>query len=438
MNSSPLDACRRKMEAAGAPPWQIERFTADFERLGQGAYIAESELGELPEPVRHQDLPAASCGELLERTAVIKLNGGLGTSMGLQIPKSMVEVREGQTFLDLAARQVKLLRDITDAQVPLVLMHSFHTQAPCLERLADLQFSNGELGLDFLQSQVPKLRADDHYPVEHPAHPDLEWCPPGHGEIYAALRGTGWLDRLVSAGYDFAFVSNIDNLGATMDEQLLLWFGNSGLDFAMEVTRRTELDKKGGHLAARDGRLVLRERAQCRPEDLQAFEDIEKHRYFNTNNLWLNLRSLQSQAAPELPLIINQKTVDPTDKSSTRVLQLESAMGAAIATFPRTAAVAVARERFLPVKTLSDLLLLRSDLYQLTQWGRLQRTGPEPLPNIDLDPQFFGTYQAFADRVQAVPSLRGCTSLKITGDVRLGRPLECRGDCALTPEGVAR
>jgi UTP--glucose-1-phosphate uridylyltransferase len=438
MTETALEACRRKMEAAGAPSWQIERFAADFLRLGEGAYIGEAELGELPDPVAHEQLPTAPIGELLRRTAVIKLNGGLGTSMGLQIPKSMVEVREGQNFLDLAARQILHLREQTGTPVPLVLMHSFHTQTPCLERLAEMGFDNGPLGLDFLQSQVPKLRADDHFPVEHPAHSDLEWCPPGHGEIYAALQGTGWLERLIEAGYEFAFVSNIDNLGATLDERLLHWFASSGLDFAMEVTRRTELDKKGGHLASRDGRLLLRERAQCRPEDLAAFEDVGKHRFFNTNNLWLNLRSLQKQPLPVLPLIVNQKTVDPTDKSSTPVLQLESAMGAAIATFPNTAAVAVSRERFMPVKTLSDLLLLRSDLYELSAGSRLQRTGPEPLPAIELDSKHFGTYQAFAERVSVVPSLRGCTSLKVVGDVRFDRALQCRGDWELTPDGVAR
>lgn len=420
--------CRDKMRAAGLQEWQIERFAADFARLaaGGGGTLAEKELMPLEQPPCLSDLPPAEAGAALAQTVVLKLNGGLGTSMGLETPKGLLEVRQGKNFLDLTRAQIESLRASSGSSLPLLLMNSFHTRAPSLERLSG--FSNGSLPLDFLQSKVPKLRRDNLCPVEFPAHPELEWCPPGHGEIYAALLGEGMLERLLAAGYRYAFVSNIDNLGATLDLTLLHWFSSSGLDFAMEVTARTEQDKKGGHLARlKSGQLALRERSQCAPEDLPAFEDIQLHRYFNTNNLWLRLEALREQPPPSLPLIVNRKTVDPTDPGSTPVYQLESAMGAAISGFARSQAVAVPRSRFLPVKNLSDLLLLRSDLYRLDDNSQLQTVSPLPLPPVHLDPIFYSTYADFAQRFACVPGLLECRSLRVEGDVHFGAGVHLQG-----------
>lgn len=91
------------------------------------------------------------------------------------------------------------------------------------------------------------------------------------------------------------FVSNSDNLGATLDLKILTHFANNELPFMMECCERTENDKKGGHLAIRnsDKHLVLRESAMCADEDEDFFQDINKHRFFNTNNLWIRLDKLQ-------------------------------------------------------------------------------------------------------------------------------------------------
>jgi UTP--glucose-1-phosphate uridylyltransferase len=428
-------ACREKMERAGLSPWQIARFEQDWNRLqaGQNGSLAESDLGPVGPLQRLEDLGPGN-GQALAQTLVIKLNGGLGTSMGLEIPKGLLEVRQGLSFLDLTRKQVEHLRAQTGNQLPLLLMNSYHTQEATLARLNP--FHNGSLPLDFVQSKVPKLRAQDHQPVEFPRQPELEWCPPGHGEIYSAIQGSGLLPKLLDSGYRYAFVSNIDNLGATLDLALLQWFAGSGLDFCMEVTRRTEQDKKGGHLARlRDGRLVLRERAQCLPADLHTFEDIERHSFFNTNNLWLNLQSLHSQPLPPLPLIVNRKTVDPTDPSSCPVVQLESAMGAALSAFDRTTAIEVSRKRFLPVKTLGDLLLLRSDLYQINAGSELESQLSASAPRIHLDARYFSTYEDFAQRFQAIPSLLRCHSLTVNGDVHFLDSMELQGDVEFSHAG---
>lgn len=424
------------MLEAGLQSWQIDRFALDFERLRSGVSgsLAESELIPVRQLPRLSELPPSESSQAFTQTVVLKLNGGLGTSMGLETPKGLLEVRQGLSFLDLTRRQIEYLRAHSAARLPLLLMNSFHTRGASLESL--LGFDNGDLPLDFLQSKVPKLRQDNFEPVRFPDHPDLEWCPPGHGEIYAALRGEGTLDRLLAAGYRYAFVSNIDNLGATLDPTLLQWFSQSGLDFAMEVTARTEQDKKGGHLARfASGQLILRERSQCSTQDLAAFEDIERHRYFNTNNLWLRLEALRDQPLPELPLILNRKTVDPTEPASTPVFQLESAMGAAISAFASTQAIEVSRRRFLPVKTLSDLLLLRSDLYCLDERSQLRAVSDDPLPSVRLDSRFYSTYENFAQRFQVVPSLRECTSLEVRGDIHFGAGVRLQGGVELSNPG---
>ena len=114
-----------------------------------------------------------------------------------------------------------------------------------------------------------------------------EWCPPGHGDLYAALSGSGWLDALLADGVKYAFVSNSDNLGAVLDAGLLRYFADSDKPFLMEATRRTEADKKGGHLAVRnaDKQLLLREVAQCPEEDIDEFQNIDKHSLFQYQQL---------------------------------------------------------------------------------------------------------------------------------------------------------
>lgn len=422
------------MEQAGLSDWQIARFEKDFLRLqaGEQGSIPETSLTDLKPIPRLDELTPVGSGNALDQTVIIKLNGGLGTSMGLEIPKGLLEIRQGQTFLDLTVTQVLELRQRAQTTIPLILMNSFHTQKATLEALARRGLDNGPMALDFLQSKVPKLRSDDLQPVQFEANPELEWCPPGHGEIYSALRGSGLLKHLLERGFRYAFVSNIDNLGATLNLTILDWFASNQLEFAMEVTRRTEQDKKGGHLAAsKQGGLLLRERAQCCSEDLPFFEDIERHRFFNTNNLWLNLEAMLEQPLPSLPLIVNRKTVDPTDPQSTPVIQLESAMGAAIALYERSQAIEVCRSRFLPVKTLADLLILRSDLYHLRSDGTLEARHTAPLPKISLDPRFYGTYQDFAQRFQTIPSLRDCSSLSIHNDIHFTQPQTLHGHVTL-------
>lgn len=438
-----------KLEADGAAAATVASFAGQLARLGAGdlGMLPESELepvAELPDAER-LEVDREAIAELLGQTVVIKLNGGLGTSMGLAGPKSLLEVKDGLSFLDITARQIKSLREEHGgARLPLVLLDSFRTREPSLAALAGYGDLSAELAPDFLQGRVPKLVDDGSLaPVIWPADPELEWSPPGHGDIYPALVGSGMLAAMLDADYRYAFVSNADNLGAVLDPAILCWLAAEQAPFVMEVADRTAADRKGGHLALRaDGSLVLREIAQTPDSDLEAFADTERHRFFNTNSIWLDLQALAAAIGDDgvidLPMIVNRKTVDPSDDSSTPVVQLESAIGAAIAAIPGARAIRVPRSRFLPVKTTDDLLVLRSDAYELAADGQLALavgcSGAAPL--VELDGDYFRLIEDFAAHFpQGAPSLVGAERLTVRGDVSFGASVKVSG--AVTVEAAA-
>lgn len=435
-----FSAFESKMTSEGMGDAAIRAFHRNYEALlrNESGMISEESIEPVAGLDSFEQIRSGGVGNaaLLSQVVVIKLNGGLGTGMGLQGPKSLLAVREGVNFLDLMVRQILDLRQSSGTEVRLLLMNSFSTSEETLAHLKAYQKDGladaGEVEL--MQNQIPKIDALTLEPVQWPADPDLEWCPPGHGDLYPALVGSGWLDRLLAEGVKYAFVSNSDNLGAILDPVILNYFTESGAPFLMEVTRRTAADRKGGHLALRkaDGRLLLREVAQCPDEDLDAFQDIDRHRYFNTNSLWLRLDLLKDQLAADsgvlpLPMIRNNKTVDPRDKKSPAVVQLEIAMGAAIECFEGALAIEVPRSRFAPVKTTGDLLALRSDAYKVLGDGqvRLAESREGVPPTISLSDEY-----KLVDQLEplGVPSLLCCRSLKVTGLVHFAEGVVIKGD----------
>ena len=435
MSEQGLRASVEKMEREGVPDAAIATFRHYYEQLEGG------ETGMLPEsaidPVT--DLPDAS--ELpdgdapLDEAVVIKLNGGLGTSMGMDRAKSLLEVKDGLSFLDVTVRQVLALREASGARIPLVLMNSFATQADSLAALERHPEIASDVPPDFLQHKEPKLLVDGLEPAEWPPDPSLEWCPPGHGDIYTALLTSGMLDTLIGRGCRYAFLSNSDNLGAVLDPRILAWFAAEGLPYAAEVTDRTEADKKGGHLGRlkETGGLVLRETAQTPDEDLDAFTDTARHPYFHVNNLWVDLHALRDLLAARdgvlgLPMIVNEKTVDPSDSSSPAVYQIETAMGAAIGVFEGAQAIRVPRSRFVPVKKTSDLLVLRSDAYVLGDGARIELAeGRDAAPYVGLSDEFKLLRDFDARFPAGPPSLREAERLEVEGDVTFGSDVAVRG-----------
>ncbi len=444
-----------RMEAEHLPPIVIRTFQHYYDQLacGETGLIPESEIEPVESLPDLEKLPTglSEVGRgALPKAILLKLNGGLGTGMGLEKAKSLLTVRtlangEALSFLDIIARQAR------HAGVPLVLMNSFATREDSLAALAkhpELRDGNQgrrDIPLDFVQHKVLKVLQDGLRPAEWPQEPELEWCPPGHGDIYTALVTSGMLDTLLAHGYEVAFVSNADNLGAVLDPLVLGYFVSEKLPFLMEVADRTAADRKGGHLARRksDGRLMLRESAQCPDADMDAFQDIERHRYFNTNNLWIHLPSLkeclaESDGVMGLPMTRNSKTVDPRDPKSPKVYQLETAMGTAIASFDHAGALRVPRTRFAPVKACDDLLGVRSDAYVLTPDWRVV-LNPERrygVPVIRLDAKYYKLIDQMESRFPyGPPSLIECEALTVKGDVRFGEGVVCRGEVEVTNAG---
>jgi len=361
--------------------------------------------------------------------------------MGLDKAKSLLKVKGDDTFLDLTAKQIIAMREEFKSNVKFMLMNSFSTSADTLSFLQKgYPALAGEEGLEMMQNKVPKLDANTLEPATCESDPSNEWCPPGHGDLYAALEGSGRLDSLLKDGYKYMFVSNSDNLGASLDLSILTYFAKSDTPFMMECCERTENDKKGGHLAVRnsDGQLILRESAMCADEDEAAFQDIDKHRFFNTNNLWIRLDKLKEIINANggfipLPMIKNNKTVDPKDGSSQKVLQLETAMGAAIECFKGATAIIVPRTRFAPVKKCNDLLLLRSDAYLLE--NNKPVLNPEcggKAPTMALDSKKYKLVGALEEATTGgIPSLVKCTKLKVSGLVRMTRGTKFVGDVSI-------
>jgi UTP--glucose-1-phosphate uridylyltransferase len=238
------------------------------------------------------------------------------------------------------------------------------------------------------------------------------------------------LDILIDKGYDYIFVSNSDNLGAVVSPVILNKMIEDKIDFVMEVCIRTDNDKKGGHLAStKKGKLILRETAQCPDDEVEEFQDIKKYKYFNTNNLWINLHALKEKIKEHngllpLDLIINEKKVD-----GEAVYQLETAMGAAISLFDNSKAIIVPRDRFVPVKKNQDLLMLWSDVFSLNEMHVLEKKKGQKEPIISLDDEFYGKIDLLQKACSnGIPSLKNCSSLQIKGNVKFGNNVVFRGN----------
>jgi len=444
MNENHFPEFAAKMRKAGSSDAAIRAFQHSYDSLvaGQTGMIPENNIQPVADLPRLDQLrPDQSAGAaLLSQSIVIKLNGGLGTSMGLERAKSLLEVKNGLAFLDFIVKQVLFLREKHGVPLRFRFMNSFSTSRDTLQFLRKYPGLGEPASLELMQNQVPKVDAETLRPAAWAESPQLEWCPPGHGDLYPSLLGSGLLDDLLAHDVKYLFVSNADNLGATLDLALLSYFADSGKPFLMEVAERTASDRKGGHLAQREAQLLLRESAQCPEADQAAFQDIRRHRFFNTNNLWVRLDSLKQLLDREggflpLPMIKNTKTIDPRNKNSPTVFQLETAMGAAIECFGNAGAMVVPRTRFAPVKTTADLLALRSDAYEVTHDWRIVLADHEAgqPPTIDLDSNHYKMVDQLDARLaDGVPSLKACRELTVRGPIAFNSRNFFRGKVSLS------
>ncbi|HMK34902.1 MAG TPA: UTP--glucose-1-phosphate uridylyltransferase [Desulfomonilaceae bacterium] len=433
---------RKKMDHRGIDPLAIESFLDMVRRIPENdpGYVAlHRTCPPDSDSIFDSDKLSTEINELgkrgqslLSKAIIIKLNGGRSTTMGGVVPKGILTAKNGRSYLDIIVCQAQALRSKWDADIPLLLMNSFFTQESTLESIR---------GYDpppetFLQHQVPRLVEHTYAPLDTGTESD--WAPPGHGDIYASLKRQGILDRLRSKGTRWAFVSNIDNLAATLEPWILGLMDRDRIDFLLEVTDRTPADRKGGTLIVRDGLLDLLEIAQVSPKDRDCFMDMDRFKVFNTNNVWIDLDALAralDTGGLNLPLIQNHKTV-----SDVSVIQLETAMGAAIGSFPRGRGLRVGRDRFFPTKKVADLFRLQSDACVLDEMHRLQMNPQRPVslpprPRVHFSADFLENPLDIPKRFEDSESvsLLEAVSLEVSGSVFFERNVKIGGRVIVSP-----
>ncbi|CAG8541229.1 1683_t:CDS:2, partial [Paraglomus occultum] len=311
--------------------------------------------------------------------------------------------------------------------VPFILMNSFNTDEET-KRIVQKYGNQNVRILTFNQSRYPRVNKESFLPMPRSPNDDSSgWYPPGHGDLYESLVNSGLVDLLLSEGKEYLFVSNVDNLGAVVDLNILNHMVESDSEFIMEVTDKTRADIKGGTLIDYEGVIQLLEVAQVPPGHIEDFKSIKKFRIFNTNNLWMSLKAIKrviDNKELELEVIVNNKTLD----SGVKVLQLETAVGAGIKHFKNAHGINVPRKRFLPVKSTSDLFLVTSDLYSLHH-GELrmnpQRVFPT-VPLVKLGDEFKKVFN-FLSRFESPPHILELDHLTVTGDVTFGAGVQLRG-----------
>ncbi len=444
MNSTSVpQVISQRMRKENLPSLCINAFLNQYNKLlaGDDSMIRENSIQPASKVSDLENLPdnSAQGKALLNQAIMLKLNGGLGTGMGLKKAKSLLTAKQNQSFLELIIKQVISQRQQFDSDLPLVFMNSFSTETDTLDVLhqyPDIMNGQKNIPLSFLQNKVPKILADTLQPSEWPQDPSKTWCPPGHGDIYTALQTSGILDKLLEQGIKYAFISNSDNLGASLDLSILGYFAEQDASFMMEVADRTEADKKGGHLAeSLSGGLLLREAAQCHEDDVDEFQDISKYRYFNTNNLWIRLDRLKQHLSEhngivDLPLIQNKKTLDPRNAESPHVIQLETAMGSAISLFADSIALRIPKKRFAPIKTTNELLGLWSNAFILDEHNLVISNPARTLGFIviNLDKKYYKNVDDLVERFPyGAPDLLDCSKLTIKGDIHFGENVKIIG-----------
>jgi len=431
----------KKMRTEKIPEVAIQNFKYYYTQLVEGntGLIHASEVNPIKSLPNSETLPEkyAKLGKsALPHVVNIRLNGGLGTSMGLNKAKSLIKVKTNFSFLDIVALQVQQI------ETSLILMNSFVTREDSIALLSKNHpnLIQRNFPLDFLQHKVPKIRKSDLSPVVWEKDPNLEWCPPGHGDVYAALVTSGTLDWLIQSGIKYVLISNVDNLGSAIDPTILGYLAESNAPVLMEVVDRSEMDIKGGFPVYRhDGSPLLWETAQCPPEDIYIYQDVHYFKHFNANNIWINLSKLKIEMQRNennlhLPMIRNEKTIDVKDKNSTPVYQLETAMGSIVSVNKDAQLIKVPNDRFCPVKMTNELLSVRSDAYILTSNYRLILNPKRKFtaPIINLDPKYYKFLADFEARFpEEVPSLIDCNKVSIEGDFKFGKNVILKGEVRL-------
>lgn len=399
-----------------------QKFVIDWDKIKpppEGMVVHSNTLPPVPE---------ASKKDLLNKLCVLKLNGGLGTTMGCTGPKSVIEVRGDLTFLDLTVQQIEQLNVKYNANVPLILMNSFNTHEETQKIIEKYKSHSNIVVHAFNQSRYPRIFKETLLPMPTNYNSKLsDWYPPGHGDVYEAFKNSGLLDKMIAEGKEYVFISNVDNLGATVDVDILAYLEKAQAEFCMEVTDKTRADVKGGTLIDYEGKATLLEIAQVPSAFVEEFKSIKKFKIFNTNNLWVSTKAIdrvvKEDLLKDMDIIVNPKVVD-----GKAAIQLERAAGSAIQYFSKGIGINVPRSRFLPVKSTSDLFIVQSNLYSLEDGSLVMNSKRAftSVPLVKLGDEF-KKVSDFLRRFQNTPDILELDHLTVSGDVTFGSDVVLKG-----------
>jgi len=281
--------------------------------------------------------------EVLNKLAIVKLNGGLGTTMKCSKAKGCLEVVDNKTFLDIFINQVIFVNKKFSSNMPIVLMNSEYTETDTqviLDKYSE-QVDIYCFNQEFLYRYYEEELENDVIRLHETRY------PPGTGNFYESLYNSKVYSLLKERGIEYLFISNIDNLYARFDNKIYNYVYENKIPFLMEVCKRTETDKKGGTPVLWKDKYHLLELAQVNSVDYDDFTNISKFPYFNTNNFWIRLDEIKNDL--DLYIISNKKTIN-----NEKLVQLESVIGSAYSLINNSKIIEINRDRFFPVKTLDD------------------------------------------------------------------------------------
>ncbi|GKV47258.1 hypothetical protein SLEP1_g54172 [Rubroshorea leprosula] len=355
----------------------------------------------------------AKTKEILDKLVVVKFNGALGTTMGFSGPKSLIEIREGLTLLDVIIEQIQSLNAKYGCKVPLLLMNTNKTHDDTLKVLEKYSKSNIDIQ-SFIQGQQAEPESLGLHSVD-----DL--YPSDPGTAFLSLVKSETLDLLLSQGKEYVLVVNSDNACAVIDPKILNHVTQKKIEYCMEVTPTTTSFSRTSVLSSQEGKFKLVHIAQN-----PSRHSTKKFKFMDAGSLWVNLKAIKRLVdtdAMKMEKLSTSKAVDPDDK--------ESAVGSAIQLFDQAIGVNVPQSRYLPVNSTLDLLLLQSDIYTYDE-GILARNRAIN-PSISLGPEF-EKVSDFQSRFKSTPSIVGLDSLKVTGDVWFGADITLKGKVKIAAE----
>lgn len=322
---------------------------------------------EKVEPIRIEDIYTIdnkNKNNNNNKICIIKLNGGIASSMVRHnFPKCLIQIKEDYTILDIIMnRHIKFNKNET-----ILLLNSFYTHDET-RQFIQLNYPNAIESLIYLEQKANPRVLESSKEILNMDNPDHIY-PIGHGELIYKLIDTEIIDKLIEDGIEYIFVSNIDNLNAVKNNDILQDLMDNGIDYALEIVERTEQDKKGGIVVKYDGRYKIVEIGECGLDDLSNFMDIEKYKYFNTNNIWIRTKAIKELSKQDtnylekVDIIKNRKKL----KTGEDCVQLEYALGGFLKMFDKVKFYLVDRNRFMPIKNEEQLDNLRSDKYKLNK-----------------------------------------------------------------------